>query len=68
MITSKLNGKAQTAIQQPVQQGLCMAVADRLADVVEDDRIIDPIASWGEWKGADDAVAYADLKPARLML
>jgi antitoxin PrlF len=71
MITSKLTTKAQTTIPQPVRAALRLKEGDELAYEIEENRVIltkasagtidDPFATFGEWDGEADRIAYAKL-------
>ncbi len=77
MITSKLTGKAQTTIPQPVRAALGVAEGDELAYTIEDGRVLltkapprrvrkgdpldDPFATFAEWDSEADRRAFRDL-------
>ncbi|HEV7157905.1 MAG TPA: type II toxin-antitoxin system PrlF family antitoxin [Caulobacteraceae bacterium] len=71
MITSRLTSKAQTTIPQPVRTALRLKDGDELAYAIDDGRVTltkaqpqeaeDPFGAFGEWDGAADRRAYADL-------
>lgn len=71
MITSKLTSKAQTTIPQPVRVALHLKEGDKIAYVIEGDRVVltravmdladDPFATIGEWNSEADRTAYASL-------
>ena len=71
MITSKITGKTQTTIPQPVRAALRVDVGDELAYRIEGDQVIltkatrdpmyDPLATFHECSSAADQRAYADL-------
>lgn len=71
MITSKLTSKAQTTIPQPVRAALRLTAGDEIAYQIEGDQVIlkkalsvppdDPFATFDEWAGEADRIAYADL-------
>ena len=71
MITSKLTSKGQTTIPLPVLNALRLAGGDRIAYLIEGDRVVltkasrevadDPFATFGEWSSEADRRGYADL-------
>jgi antitoxin PrlF len=71
MITSKITGKAQTTIPQPVCAALRVGEGDEIAYRIEGDRVIltkatrepadDPFATFHEWSSEADRRAYGDL-------
>jgi antitoxin PrlF len=72
MITSTLTSKAQTTIPQAVRTALGLRSGDRIAYVIEQDRVMlkrievraeaeDPFATFSEWGSAADADAYRRL-------
>ncbi|MGH7018008.1 MAG: AbrB/MazE/SpoVT family DNA-binding domain-containing protein [Caulobacteraceae bacterium] len=71
MITSRLTSKGQTTIPQPVRLALRIGPGDQLVYSIEGDRVVvtkarslpveDPFGAFGEWDGAPDRKAYADL-------
>jgi antitoxin PrlF len=71
MITSKLTSMAQTTIPKAVRAALKLQAGDRIAYIVDGDRVIlarasqealdDPFATFGEWDTEADRRAYADL-------
>lgn len=71
MITSKLRGKAQTTIPQPVRAALQLKEGDELAYEIDGNRVIltkadtvppnDPFATFSEWESEAGRRAYAKL-------
>ncbi len=72
VITSKLTGKAQTTIPQPVRAALQLLEGDTIAYVIEGARVVitrsspvgwrdDPFRSSAEWASDADSRAYAGL-------
>jgi len=71
VITSKVTGKAQTTIPQPVRKALRVRTGDEIAYKIERGRVIktkasrvskdDPFATFNEWASEHDSKAYADL-------
>jgi len=72
MITSKLTGKAQTTIPQPVRAALRLQVGDEIAYAIEPGRVVltraqpdvaadDPFRTFYEWDSEADTQAYAGL-------
>lgn len=71
MITSKISGKVQSTISQPVRAPLHVGVADELAYRIDGDHVIlakesrqpieDPLGTFREWSSGADKRAYGDL-------
>lgn len=71
MIASRLTGKAQTTIPQPVRAAPGLKEGDAIAYRIEDGRVVltrapggatdDPFGAFVEWDGEADRRAYADL-------
>jgi antitoxin PrlF len=71
MITSKLTSKAQTTIPLRVRKALRLVEGDKIAYVIEGDRVVlskaakepvdNPFATFNEWSSEADRVGYADL-------
>jgi antitoxin PrlF len=72
MITSKLTGKAQTTIPQPVRAALRLQGGDAIAYAIENGRVVitkaapapaadDPFRTFAEWESEADRRAYESL-------
>ena len=72
MITSKLNGKAQTTIPQPIRAALRLREGDELVYEIVGERVIlsraqqvrgsdDPFRLFSEWDSDADRKAYCRL-------
>ena len=71
MIISKLTSRAQTTIPKPVRAALHLKEGDAIAYQIEGDRVIlarargesvqTPPATFSEWTGDADRLAYATL-------
>lgn len=72
MIVSRMTGKAQTTIPQPVRTALGLKEGDEIAYVIENGRVVitraaskptqdDPFAAFAEWDSQADRIAYAGL-------
>ena len=71
MITSKLTGKAQTTIPQPVRTALGLKAGDKITYLIDGDPVRlsrtvinakdDSLASFSEWAGEADCRAYGSL-------
>lgn len=70
MIIGRITAKAQTTIPASVRRALGLRAGDRIAYVLDGDRVImtrvnptadEPFAAFTEWSGDADRRAYADL-------
>lgn len=70
MIIGRITAKAQTTIPAPVRRALGLRPGDRIAYVLDGDRVImtrvnasgdEPFAAFEEWSGEADRRAYAGL-------